>query len=804
MSGVELSEVELLYTELWSLIPDGPDKRPLVPWRAYQHERASLEQVRQWAHELRPSIWAGVTGAVSGRISLDFDGEPALRTLEKLGLDPHRLTPNGGAHVDIVAPMHRVPTVNGRSKKLLGERYPGVDVRGDGGYINLLGATATGEYQWDGPREPYPLEVVDPDLAAFIGLAEPEAAPQPVETISQPVQFRSGLAPSLQLPPAVSGDTALDVMATLHLRALEQAVPGARNDAGFWLACQLRDHGLSFDDAWTTMYLFARSVPVTNGHGAAEPYTEAEAFASLRSAYGGSRRAPWLATLPQILARGRQLREVAEDAVDALVAANDPPRLFDQGGTLVRLVIPRSGAPRVQPLTPDGIKHELSVSADWVKPAKKEEDDPVPTFPPTEVARDLSQFAYEFFPNLRGIMETPTIRPEGTLLTATGYDAISQFYLAPPQSLVVPSIADSPTDAQVGSARSLLVDDLLGDFPFVDAASTANAVALLITPLVPLLVDDLVPLALLSAPTPGSGKTIMVDIVALIATGRNAQLTAAPDGNDEELRKRITALLLGGQGIIAFDNCTATLSSSVLSQALTAQVWQDRLLGHSKALSLPQRATWIATGNNIQLGGDLPRRAYAINLDPQTARPEERAFRHTDLGRWVLEHRGELIAAVLALARHWICQGSPPPALPPWGSYNRWSQTVGGILATAGIDGFLANRLQLRSREDQDALAWTSLLRRCLEQLGPHPVRVGRIDAVIVEGQQEIELPRSLAESLSTARDDNARRTRLANKLRSIEGRRFDDTGIRIERAGEDRTTKTLLWRVTDSSDSTH
>jgi len=41
-------------------------------------------------------------------------------------------------------------------------------------------------------------------------------------------------------------------------------------------------------------------------------------------------------------------------------------------------------------------------------------------------------------------------------------------------------------------------------------------------------------------------------------------------------------------------------------------VWLGRT---EMAKDLPQRATWMATGNNLHVGGDLARRCYWIRLD---------------------------------------------------------------------------------------------------------------------------------------------------------------------------------------------
>lgn len=67
---------------------------------------------------------------------------------------------------------------------------------------------------------------------------------------------------------------------------------GARNSAGLWLACQLRDHFLPIDAAQVTMIAFVNAMPP--GH---HPYTEREALRSLEQAYRRAPREPWSAAV---------------------------------------------------------------------------------------------------------------------------------------------------------------------------------------------------------------------------------------------------------------------------------------------------------------------------------------------------------------------------------------------------------------------------------------------------------------------------------------------------------------------------
>src|SRR5918912_1588989 len=107
----------------------------------------------------------------------------------------------------------------------------------------------------------------------------------------------------------------------------------------------------------------------------------------------------------------------------------------------------------------------------------------------------------------------------------------------------------------------------------------------------------------------------------------------------------------------------------------------------------PVRLTWLMTANNPIMDTQTARRVVRSRLDPKVDRPwlrEPGQFRHPDLRAWALANRGELVWAALVLVQAWVDQGRPPGGVTP-GSYEAWARTMGGILANAGIPGFLAN-----------------------------------------------------------------------------------------------------------------
>ena len=494
-----------------------------------------------------------------------------------------------------------------------------------------------------------------------------------------------------------------------------------------------------------------------------------------------------------ILISDRQLRDVSSEAVAALAARNDPPRLFMRGGALSKLIRDEHGRVRCEPLRADGVRHELSKAADWKRFTK--DGDLKNTNPPMTVAGDLLVREWDELPALKGLLDAPCLRPDGSLLDQPGYDPVTGLWLDP-KGLSIPPVPTSPSDNQVKAALALLMEELLGEFAFADGASRANALAFVLTAALRPAISGLVPLALVKAPIMGSGKTFLVNIAAIVASGRPARLTAAPGRDDEELRKRITSILLQGESMIVFDNVSATLSSSVLAQALTATSWSDRILGSSNMINIEPRVSWAATGNNIQLGGDLPRRAYPINLDPRMASPWKRNFRRPDLEGWALSEREWLLAAVFTLARAWYDRGQPSVPAPRLGGYQRWITTLAGILHTAGITGFLDNVSELTDTDDVEKAGWQRLLSLWQEQYGPDPVTTAQIGDLIASKNGQLELPPTMATSLSTAQDTTSKNARLAKKISGIVGRHFDDDGLRVERAGTDPHTKAVLWHI--------
>jgi hypothetical protein len=485
--------------------------------------------------------------------------------------------------------------------------------------------------------------------------------------------------------------------------------------------------------------------------------------------------------LPQIVTTGRQLREITDSALNALEAANTPPSVFMRGGELVRVVADENGRPKVEPFSEAGLRGRLSRVANFFRHGGQ---GLIAIHPPAAVVKDILALGEWNFPGLNGVVEVPVLTPDGRIIDQPGYDAESRLFYWPAKDLKVPPLPEHPTAKDVEGALATL-DEALGEFPYDSPASKANAIATLLTPVVRPAIKGPVPLALLDAPQQGSGKSLLASVIGLVATGRPTAMMAATD-SEEEWRKRITATLRSGASVITIDNLEGQLKSPSLALALTSDVWRDRLLGVNESIELPQLATWLATGNNIRLGGDLQRRCYWIRLDAQSATPWlGRKFKHEDLKGWVRENRGQLLGALLTLARAWFAAGRPAPkSSERLGSYEDWSQVIGGILQTAGVNGFLGNLASLYSFADEEAADWAGFLEALFAEFNAKPFTTADLVEILEEDEKlRGVLPDELAADWKDRKGAGFAK-RLGKAFSKQTGRRYGDFQHRIEPAG--------------------
>ena len=221
---------------------------------------------------------------------------------------------------------------------------------------------------------------------------------------------------------------------------------------------------------------------------------------------------------------------------------------------------------------------------------------------------------------------------------------------------------------------------LVDTFPFVTPADRAVALSAILTALDRRSMAT-APLHAFTAPTAGTGKSLLVDLVAILATGRLMPVISQ-GRNEDELEKRLGAALLAGDAAISLDNCDHVLQSAFLCQALTQQHLNIRVLGLSKNVETPVNVAIYATGNNLSIAGDLTRRTLLCSLDARCEHPERRRF-DVEVIALTRANRTNLVAAALTVLRAWHVANEYIDRR-PLGSFEEWSHRIRAPLLWLG------------------------------------------------------------------------------------------------------------------------
>jgi hypothetical protein len=343
------------------------------------------------------------------------------------------------------------------------------------------------------------------------------------------------------------------------------------------------------------------------------------------------------------------VEELAQRCIAALVSRGQERNLYERNGSLARIK-PVGDVAVLEEVRHRELTYALELAARYYQPTANGWN-PIPV-PSSVVEHLLAYEQWSFVDPIQAVIDAPVIRPDGSILSIPGYDSATRLFYKPAAGLVVPKISHHPTIDEVKSAV-WKIKDLVSEFPFVNGlsgASFANFFGLLFTPICRHFFSGPTPCALIDATKPGTGKGLLSELFAVIATGGLRPILTAPC-TEEEWGKTITSLLIDGTSVIMFDNLVEPLGSSKLAAALTTTLWSDRKLGMTKQLILPQLATWLVTGNNISLAGDMARRCYPIRLDARMARPETRTgFKNPNLLDYVTVRWTPKVGQNLAVA----------------------------------------------------------------------------------------------------------------------------------------------------------
>lgn len=252
-------------------------------WTALQLTRPTAANVETWFNSPAGKGLAVITGALSSVVVLDLDGEAGAALMKQMQWQPHVRTGSGGYHLYLRHPGTPVRTVNAKSDRKMGQRWPGLDIRGDGGYAILPPSrNVAGAYE---------------QLRSFDDLDNLVALPEELkQLLKPPVKDAASTEPPVDRKQTAKPKTPFLAQPASSDLLVERALADihkGRNNAGFWLATQLRDNGYTLSEALPHMHAYADKVPATNTKGQHEPYTYRHAEQTLKSAYNGPKRYTW-------------------------------------------------------------------------------------------------------------------------------------------------------------------------------------------------------------------------------------------------------------------------------------------------------------------------------------------------------------------------------------------------------------------------------------------------------------------------------------------------------------------------------
>jgi hypothetical protein len=288
-----------------------------------------------------------------------------------------------------------------------------------------------------------------------------------------------------------------------------------------------------------------------------------------------------------------------------------------------------------------------------------------------------------------GITTAPILSDDGSIRSASGYDARSGLWCHNIPNVAVPA---KPTENAAKQALSLL-REFFRTFPFADSArlndpdlgvevvdltkpaglDESSFLAALLTAVCRQSLEH-APGFLCDAPNlsgAGTGKGLLVKAVCVVASG--VRPTAFTSGHDaEELDKRLTSALIEARPAAFLDNFNSkSLTSDILASALTESPCMVRPMGQTRTIPLHTRTFIGITGNAVEIAEDMARRLLNSHLDAHMENPEQRPFSPGFLDR-IFAERANLLTAALTIWR-WGRQTQPKSGK-ALGSYEVWAQ----------------------------------------------------------------------------------------------------------------------------------
>lgn len=487
--------------------------------------------------------------------------------------------------------------------------------------------------------------------------------------------------------------------------------------------------------------------------------------------------------------------EITDTVVDDLRAEGD---VFDRAGCLVRVI---EGAASV--LDKHSLGYFLGQRYNWKKITK---EGPKPVDPPLKVCEQMiSLGGARRLRELVQIVTAPLILPGGDIISGPGYDATTGLYL---HTNPIINICSFPSLEEVSAAIGRLWLPFR-EFPFASAVDRGVFLAALLTAVTrPGL--GLSPMFGIDAAEQGSGKTLLARCLAAIGTGLQAVITPhVARGGEEEIRKRIYALLLQCAAVVVWDNVVGMFDSPAFAALVTSSKYSDRKLGVSETSEVPARTMWVVTGNNLTPAGDMPRRLAVCRIETNVTDPYAREF-DLDPEQYCLANREQMVADVITIIRGYMTHSTEraPGRVP---TFEEWDTLVRQPVAwIAEIDERFADPIEAfrtASRIDPQREQDGALFRALYGVFGEDEFKAEDIQNLVRKTcarvdyysappsvtEEEYQLAGAIAEFIHGRKLDSLTTRDVGGSiLRYRNGRTAQ--GLRLKQ--ERRVSNVVLWRV--------
>jgi hypothetical protein len=382
------------------------------------------------------------------------------------------------------------------------------------------------------------------------------------------------------------------------------------------------------------------------------------------------------------------LHDLVDQAEESL---STDPEVYQRSGELVHVSQSAEGQWLFRPIKANMMGYLLSRVAKWTRGSKR-------VHPPSGVVKALvDKGNWPHVRSIRSVVPFPPIMSNGYIPYHPGYNQLARIFFTPDNLRF--RVPERPTQSDAQEAAQVLLD-LVCDFPFLSPPHASAWIAGLLGPITRFAHNGNIPLVLVQANSPRVGKTTLVKVISHILLGEECPVVTHSHSETEE-RKRILSYLRTGRNMILVDNVVGQFGGATINALATSRFFEDRILGQTKILQVPNDTVWFITGNNMTLAPDTAERCLNVRLHTSDERPHLRSgFRYPELLTTAHQYRDRLLSAALTLVRAYIVAGKPRVEMEPWGGFESWSHLVRGALIWSGLPDPAITRHELEEEAD--------------------------------------------------------------------------------------------------------